>query len=55
MGHGCDKRFEAVRAESSVHLDFVHRNLHRASTFTLIVIDDCARFVTGLPFLLVGD
>jgi hypothetical protein len=29
------------------HLDFVHRNIHRASTFTLILIDDCARLVVG--------
>jgi transposase InsO family protein len=29
------------------HLDFVHRHIHQASTFTLILIDDCARFVTG--------
>jgi hypothetical protein len=29
------------------HLDFVHRNIHRASRFTLILIDDCARFVVG--------
>jgi hypothetical protein len=26
---------------------FVHRNINRATTFTLILIDDCARFVTG--------
>jgi len=42
-----DERFEAVRPNHLWHLDFVHRNIHRASTFTLILIDDCARFVTG--------
>ncbi|HUC07538.1 MAG TPA: integrase core domain-containing protein [Solirubrobacterales bacterium] len=42
-----DERFEAVRPNHLWHLDFVHRNINRASTFTLILIDDCARFVTG--------
>lgn len=42
-----DERFEAVRPNHMWHLDFVHRNINRASTFTLILIDDCARFVTG--------
>lgn len=42
-----EERFEAVRPNHLWHLDFVHRNIHRASTFTLILIDDCARFVTG--------
>lgn len=42
-----DERFEAVRPNHMWHLDFVHRNINRASTFTLILIDDCARFVVG--------
>jgi transposase len=42
-----DERFEAVRPNHLWHLDFVHRHMHQASTFTLILIDDCARFVTG--------
>lgn len=42
-----DERFEAVRPNHLWHLDFVHRHIHRASTFTLILIDDCARYVTG--------
>lgn len=42
-----DERFEAVRPNHMWHLDFVHRHINRASTFTLILIDDCARFVTG--------
>jgi putative transposase len=42
-----DERFEAVRPNHVWHLDFVHRHINRASTFTLILIDDCARFVTG--------
>lgn len=41
-----DERFEAVRPNHLWHLDFVHRHIHRASTFTLILIDDCARYVT---------
>ena len=29
------------------HLDFVQRNIHRANTFTLILIDDYSRYVVG--------
>lgn len=39
-----DERFEAVRPW---HLDFVHRNINRATTFTLILIDDHSRYVVG--------
>ena len=42
-----DKRFEAVRPNHLWHLDFVHRHINRSSTFTLILIDDCSRFVVG--------
>ena len=42
-----DKRYEAVRPNHLWHLDFVHRHIHRASTFTLILIDDHSRFVVG--------
>ena len=42
-----DERFEAVRPNHLWHLDFVHRNINRASTFTLILIDDHSRFVVG--------
>ena len=42
-----NKRFEAVRPNHIWHLDFVHRWIGRASTFTLIIIDDCSRFVVG--------
>jgi len=42
-----DRRYEAVRPNHLWHLDFVHRYIGRASTFTLIVIDDCSRFVVG--------
>jgi transposase-like protein len=41
------QRFEAVRPNHLWHLDFVHRNIHRASTFTLILMDDHSRFVVG--------
>ena len=43
-----DQRFEAVRPNHLWHLDFVHRHIHRAETNTLILIDDCSRFVTGV-------
>ena len=41
------QRYEAVRPNQLWHLDFVHRHINRTSTFTLILIDDHARFVTG--------
>lgn len=42
-----DERFESTRPNHMWHLDFVHRNIHRASTFTLALIDDYSRFVVG--------
>jgi putative transposase len=42
-----DQRYEAVRPNHMWHLDFVHRHINRSSTFTLIVIDDCSRYVVG--------
>jgi putative transposase len=42
-----DERFEAVRPNHIWHLDFVHRYINRSSTFTLILIDDCSRYVVG--------
>ena len=42
-----DRRYEAVRPNHIWHLDFVHRWIGRASTFTLIVLDDHSRFVVG--------
>jgi putative transposase len=42
-----DQRYQAVRPNQMWHLDFVHRNINRSSTFTLILIDDCARYVVG--------
>lgn len=42
-----DARYEAVRPNHLWHLDFVHRHIHKATTFTLILIDDHSRFVVG--------
>ena len=42
-----DQRYESVRPNHRWHLDFVHRHIHRASTFTLVVLDDHSRFVVG--------
>ncbi|MCA9857102.1 MAG: DDE-type integrase/transposase/recombinase, partial [Dehalococcoidia bacterium] len=41
------ERFESVRPNHMWHLDFVHRHIHKASAFTLTLIDDHSRFVTG--------
>ena len=42
-----NQSYEAVRPNHLWHLDFVHRNINRSSTFTLILIDDYSRFVPG--------
>jgi putative transposase len=42
-----DERYESIRPNHLWHLDFVHRNVNRSSTFTLILIDDYSRFVVG--------
>lgn len=42
-----DKRFDAVRPNHMWHLDFVKRYINKATTFTLILIDDCSRYVVG--------
>ena len=42
-----DQRYESVRPNHRWHLDFVHRHIHRASTFNLIMLDDHSRFVVG--------
>jgi putative transposase len=41
------ERYEAVRPNHMWHLDFVQRYINRSSTFTLILIDDCSRYVVG--------
>lgn len=42
-----NERYEAVRPNHMWHLDFVHRYINKAPTFTLILIDDYSRFVIG--------
>jgi transposase InsO family protein len=42
-----DQRYEATRPNHLWHLDFVQRNIHKANTFTLILIDDFSRYVVG--------
>ena len=42
-----DQVYEATRPNHLWHLDFVQRNIHRANTFTLILIDDYSRYVVG--------
>ena len=44
---GHEERFEAVRPNQLWHLDCVHRHINKASTFTLILLDDYSRFVVG--------
>jgi len=42
-----DERFEAVRPNHLWHLDYVHRYINRAGAHTLILLDDCSRYVVG--------
>lgn len=42
-----DERFEAVRPNHMWHLDYLHRHVNRAETHTLILLDDCSRYVVG--------
>ncbi len=42
-----DRRYEAVRPNQLWHFDFVQRFINRATTFTLIILDDYSRFVVG--------
>ena len=42
-----DRHYEAVRPNHLWHLDFVQRYIGPVSTFTLILIDDCSRYVVG--------
>ena len=41
------ERFEAVRPNQLWHLDFVHRYINRAKVYTLLLQDDCSRYVPG--------
>ena len=50
--HAHHERYEAMRPNQLWHLDFVHRHIHIAGTFTLILLDDHSRYVTGSE---VGD
>jgi hypothetical protein len=38
---------EAQRPNELRHLDFVHRHIHEQNVFTLALLDDDSRFVTG--------
>ena len=42
-----EQRYEAVRPNHLWHLDFLHRYVNRANTFTLLILDDHSRFVVG--------
>ncbi len=42
-----ERRYEAVRPNHLWHLDFVRRYIGKKQTCTLILIDDCSRFVVG--------
>jgi len=42
-----EERYEAVRPNHLWHADFAQRYINRTSTFSLIFIDDCSRFVVG--------
>jgi len=41
------ERYEAVRPNALWHLDHLHRHIHKAATFTLVLLDDYSRYVVG--------
>ncbi len=45
--HPHDERFEATRPNQMWHLDFLHRHINRAPTFSLILLDDFSRYAVG--------
>jgi len=40
-------RYEAVRPNQQVHLDFLHFFVHKAKAYLLLIEDDYSRFLTG--------
>jgi transposase InsO family protein len=45
--HLHDQLYEAVRPNHLWHLDFLCRHINRTATFSLILLDDFSRYVTG--------
>jgi putative transposase len=45
--HDHGGRYEAVRPNHMWHLDFLCRHINRTASFSLILLDDFSRFVTG--------
>ncbi len=41
------RRYEAVRPNQQVHLDFLHFFVHKAKCYLLLIEDDFSRFLTG--------
>jgi len=41
------RRYEAVRPNQQVHLDFLHFYVHKARVYLLLIEDDYSRFITG--------
>jgi transposase InsO family protein len=44
---GHDRRYEAVRPNQLVHLDFLHRHINKQMIYTLLLLDDWSRFIVG--------
>jgi len=43
----CVQRYEAIRPNQQVHLDFLHFFVHKAKAYLLLIEDDYSRFLTG--------
>ena len=41
------RRYEAVRPNQQVHLDFLHFYVHKAKSYLLLIEDDYSRFLVG--------
>jgi transposase InsO family protein len=42
-----DRRYEAVRPNQLWHLDFLLRHINKQAVYTLVIVDDYARFIVG--------
>ena len=42
-----DRRYEAVRPNHLLHLDFLHQYINKLNVYVLLILDDYSRFIVG--------
>ena len=42
-----DRRYEAVRPNHLLHLDFLHQYINKVNVYVLLILDDYSRFIVG--------